>query len=64
MNGGPVRGKCHCGLAAVLDETEYAGLCLVHLEGELASMPTADLADVPGAVLELFNLRVEYFRCD
>lgn len=62
MTARPVRGICHCGRAAVLDETEYAGLCLVHLESTLARLPTADLADVPGAVLEIFNLKVEYFR--
>lgn len=37
-------------------------LCLRCLEHRLAAMPTEDLADVPGAVLQLFGLKEEYFR--
>ncbi len=37
-------------------------LCLECLDAELAKMDPKELADVPGAVLELFNLKPEYFR--
>lgn len=38
------------------------GLCLACLESRLATMPTEELADVPGTVLALFGLKEEYFR--
>lgn len=37
-------------------------LCLACLEIRLAAMPAAELADVPGTVLDLFGLKEEYFR--
>lgn len=38
------------------------GLCLECLDAELSQMSAEELGDVPGAVLELFNLKPEYFR--
>lgn len=42
--------------------TSAWGLCLACLEDALAEMPTEELRDVPGAVLELVGLKEEYFN--
>jgi len=43
-------------------ETSAWDLCLECLDRELSNMTPKELGDVPGAVLNLFNLKPEYFR--
>lgn len=54
--------KCErCG-ANYRPDTSAWDLCLECLDKELGKMTAAELGDVPGAVLNLFNLKPEYFR--
>lgn len=57
MTTSPLCRKRHCGRGAVLRDGDFAGLCMAHMESKIADMPTEELADVPGAVLALFNLK-------
>lgn len=43
-------------------DTSAWGLCLECLDRELSQMTAKELGDVPGAVLNLFNLKPEYFH--
>lgn len=55
-------GVCErCGARYALAESAW-DLCREHLELELSKMETRELGDVPGVILDLFNLKQEYFR--
>jgi len=58
----PAAGVCEkCGTPYAAGTSAW-DLCRDHLELELAKMTTQELGDVPGVILELFNLKQEYFR--
>lgn len=55
-------GVCErCGTSYQRDTSAW-DLCLACLELKLSKMTPKELGDVPGAVLNLFNLEPEYFR--